>query len=468
MSSPTKPCILVVDDEQDIRASLRRVLEYEGMLFQEAASGAEALDRVAAHDPDAVLLDIKMPRMDGLEVLAELRERHPDLPVVMISGHGTIGTAVEATKLGAFDFMEKPLERERVLLVLRNALGQRQLREENRRLRLAFEEQHRMIGDSPALESLRAAIARCAPTRASVLITGESGTGKELVARAIHTTSPRSRKPFVKVNCAAIPEELIESELFGHVKGSFTGAVKDQAGKFVRADGGTIFLDEIGDMSLKTQAKVLRALQDGEIEPVGAAKVVKVDVRVIAATNKSLSGEISDGRFREDLYFRLNVVPLEIPPLRERPADIPALVDFFADSFCRENNYRKKTFSPQAMQALRQAPWRGNVRELRNAVERLLIMTAGDTIDTGDLPSGLGMALGEGAPGSVPASLLPSGSGLTLQQFKDDAERLFLMARLREHDWNVAATAKAIDTPRSNLYKKLEAYGIEREKDSLP
>jgi two-component system nitrogen regulation response regulator NtrX len=465
MSSTSKPCILVVDDEQDIRSSLQRILEYEGMIFEEAASGSEALTRVETLDPDAVLLDIKMPRMDGLEVLAELRTRKPSLPVVMISGHGTVSTAVEATKLGAFDFMEKPLERERVLLVLRNALQQRQLVEENRDLRLAFEEKHRMVGSSSALEELRAAISRCAPTKASVLITGESGTGKELVARAIHGNSPRAEKSFVKVNCAAIPEELIESELFGHVKGSFTGATKDQIGKFVRADGGTIFLDEIGDMSLKTQAKVLRALQDGEVEPVGAAKVVTVDVRVIAATNKSLSDEIAEGRFREDLYFRLNVVPIDIPPLRERPEDIEPLVDYFTESFCEENNYRRKTFSAPAMQALKRAAWRGNVRELRNAVERLLIMSPGTTIGVDDLPAGLGMALGAGEAQAPPGTLLLPSDGMTLQQFKDNAERSFLVSRLREHEWNVAATAKAIETPRSNLYKKLDAYGIDRESE---
>jgi len=460
-----KPCILVVDDEQDIRSSLKLILEYEGMALEEAASGAEALQRVETSDPDAVLLDIKMPRMDGLEVLAELRKRKPELPVVMISGHGTISTAVEATKLGAFDFMEKPLERDRVLLVLRNALQHRRLSRENRDLRLAFEEQYRMVGNSPVLERLRAEIARCAPAKASVLITGESGTGKELVARAIHGNSPRSAKSFVKVNCAAIPEELIESELFGHVKGSFTGATKDQVGKFVRADGGTIFLDEIGDMSLKTQAKVLRALQDGEVEPVGAAKVVTVDVRVIAATNKSLSGEIAEGRFREDLYFRLNVVPLEIPPLRERIEDIPPLVNHFAELFCAENNYKKKVFTPRAMQALQQAAWRGNVRELRNAVERLLIMTPKDTVDLEDLPAGLGRALGAEGGAVPPGSMVLPSDGLTLQQFKDKAEREFLVSRLRQHEWNVAATAKAMDTPRSNLYKKLEAYGITREND---
>jgi two-component system nitrogen regulation response regulator NtrX len=387
----------------------------------------------------------------------------------MISGHGTIATAVEATRLGAFDFMEKPLERDRVLLVLRNALQQRTLRLENRDLRVAVEERFHMVGGSPALRTVQEAIARCAPTRASVLITGESGTGKELVARAIHRHSPRAGGPFVKVNCAAIPEELIESELFGHVKGSFTGATKNQVGKFVRADGGTIFLDEVGDMSLKTQAKVLRVLQDGDVEPVGAASTLTVDVRVIAATNKRLADEISEGRFREDLYFRLAVVPIEIPPLRERRDDIEPLVHHFADAFCREHGTRRKTFTAEALAALAAGPWRGNARELRNAVERLLIMTPGDAIRAEDIPAGLGWALGaqpvEALPDALPGALSLSYQGLTLQQFKDAAERRFLVARLRDHEWNIAATAKAIETPRSNLYKKLEALGIARERD---
>jgi two-component system nitrogen regulation response regulator NtrX len=351
-----------------------------------------------------------------------------------------------------------------VLLVLRNALEKRRLEDENRDLRLAFAEQHRMIGSSSSLEGVKEAIARIAPTRASVLITGESGTGKELVARAIHGNSPRREQAFVKVNCAAIPEELIESELFGHIKGSFTGAVQDQVGKFVRADGGTIFLDEVGDMSLKTQAKVLRVLQDGEVEPVGAAKTVTVDVRVIAATNKDLSVEIGEGRFREDLYFRLNVVPIHLPPLRERRDDLEALVEHFTRLFAREHGTKPKSFTREALAALKQLPWRGNVRELRNALERLLIMTPGETIDVTDLPAGLGMALGGAAGGSAPSgAVVVPYAELTLQQFKDNAERAYLVAKLRDNGWNVAATSKAIDTPRSNLYKKLEAYGIDRE-----
>jgi two-component system nitrogen regulation response regulator NtrX len=465
MSIRRKPLVLVVDDEDDIRASLRMVVEYAGMRVAEAASGNEALAAAASARPDAVLLDIKMPQTDGLEVLAALRQSDPALPVVMISGHGTVATAVEATRLGAFDFMEKPLESERVLLVLRNALERRQLEEENRDLRLSFEERFRMVGSSEALRAVQDLVARVAPTRAAVLITGESGSGKELVARAIHRNSPRSDQAFVKVNCAAIPEDLIESELFGHEKGAFTGAVRDQAGKFVQADGGTIFLDEIGDMSLRTQSKVLRALQDGEVEPVGAARTLTVDVRVLAATNKSLPDEIRAGRFREDLYFRLNVIPVALPPLRERREDIVPLVEWFAAGFCREHDGRPKTFAADALAVLRERPWRGNVRELRNAVERLVIMTPGSVVRAADIP----VDLGGSPPGlngiAAPGAPTIAGPGATLQEFKDAAERAFLVAKLRENRWNVAATAKAVGTPRSNLYKKLEAYGIRREKD---
>jgi len=465
MTLENKPRILVADDEADIRTSLKRILEYEGMETIEAASGPEALQKVQDNDPHAVLLDIKMPIMDGMEVLAELAKTHPDLPVVMISGHGTIATAVEATKLGAFFFLEKPLESDSVLLMLRRALERRELQQTVREYRLTFEQRYRMIGSSDALREIQQAIVRIAPTKASVLITGESGTGKELLARAIHRNSPRAEQPFVKVNCAAIPEELIESELFGHVKGSFTGATKDQVGKFVRADGGTIFLDEIGDMSLKTQAKVLRALQDGDVEPVGSAKTLTVDVRVVAATNKDLPKEIGAGQFREDLYFRLNVVPLHLPPLRERRSDIEPLVLYFTESYCRENNYRKKTFAREALDALALLPWRGNVRELRNAVERLIIMTETETIRAADLPAGLGLALGEPRETAPAGVLAIAHEGASLQEFKDRAEREFLLVSLSANDGNMAATAKAIATPRSNLYKRLDYHDIKRDKD---
>jgi two-component system nitrogen regulation response regulator NtrX len=462
MAPRRKPLVLVVDDESDIRSSLRMILEYEGYDLSEASSGEEALRRLESDRPDAVLLDIKMPRMDGLEILARVKQSDPALPVVVVSGHGTIATAVEATRLGAFDFMEKPLERDRVLLVVRNALESGRLEKENRALKLTFEERFKMIGDSAAMKAVSGQIALAAPTKASVLLTGESGTGKELVARAIHRNSPRASKAFVKVNCAAIPEELIESELFGHEKGSFTGALRDQTGKFLQADGGTIFLDEVADMSLRAQSKVLRALQDGEIEPVGAAKSFVVDVRVIAATNKRLEDEIAQGRFREDLFFRLNVVPIRLPPLRERREDIAPLVSWFAASFCGEHGLKPKTITSDAIEALTRLPWRGNVRELRNAIERLLIMTPGAAIHAADIPVGLGLA----PPGDATLEVTPAGAGAaTLQHFKDAAERAFIIAKLEEHDWNVAATAKAIDTPRSNLYKKLEAYGIRRETD---
>ena len=458
-----KPRVLVIDDEEGVRASLRMILEYEGFECLDAGSGKQGLERAAAHEPDAILLDIKMQGMDGLETLQLLSERHPEIPVIMISGHGTVETAVEATRMGAFDFMEKPLESDRVLLVLRNAFERRRLQEENRDLRTTVSDRYRMIGESAALATVHAAVAKAAPTRASVLITGESGSGKELVARAVHQCSTRAEHPFIKVNCAAIPEDLIESELFGHTKGSFTGAVADQVGKFVEADGGTLFLDEVGDMSLRTQSKVLRALQDGEIEPVGAGGSVHVDVRVLAATNKDLAREIEEGRFREDLYFRLNVIPIVVPPLRDRAEDISRLIEYFAEQFHLENDLRAKKFSRKALDLLAGMPWRGNVRELRNVIERLLIMSPGETIEATDLPSEPGLAPVDAAPLSGDAVRLDS-RGVGLQAFKDAAEKAYLLNKLEEHDWNIAATAKAIETPRSNLYKKLDAYGIRKNR----
>src|SRR5438067_1141368 len=381
-----KPRILVIDDEAPIRDSLKMTLEYEGYDVIGAATGQEGLALAEREAPDLVLLDVKMPGMDGIEVLERLRNMNDSLPVVVVSGHGTISTAVEATKKGAFDFIEKPFASERVLVSLRNALDSRQLRDENRVLKKAVEIRHQMIGESAGLKHVMAAVSRAAPTNATVLITGESGVGKELVARTIHRNSLRSRERFVQVNCAAIPEELIESELFGHEKGSFNGATEKQIGKFEQADRGTIFLDEIGDMSAKTQAKVLRVLQEGEVERIGSARTNKVDVRVIAATNKNLEEEIEKGHFREDLYFRLAVIPIYVPPLRERAEDIPVLVKSFVDLISRESNMRPKRIAPAALDVLQRYRWKGNIRELRNTVERLIIMTAGETIDVADLP----------------------------------------------------------------------------------
>src|SRR5216117_1525290 len=380
------PRILVIDDEAAIRDSLRMMLEYEGYDFLGAATGQEGLALAEREAPDLVLLDVKMPGMDGLEVLDRVRAINEVLPVIVISGHGTIGTAVEATKKGAFDFIEKPFASERVLVILRNALDQGRLRDENRSLKKAVEVRHQLIGESTSLKQVMAAVGRAAPTNATVLIQGESGVGKELVARTIHRNSLRSRDRFVQVNCAAIPEELIESELFGHEKGSFTGATEKQVGKFEQADRGTIFLDEVGDMSAKTQAKVLRVLQEGEVERLGSARTIKVDVRVIAATNKNLEEEIEKGHFREDLYFRLAVIPIHVPPLRERPEDIAHLVRHYMDYFSRENNVRPKRITQSALEALQRYRWKGNIRELRNTVERMIIMTGGDTIDLPDLP----------------------------------------------------------------------------------
>ena len=451
MSSSWRASVLVVDDEKAIRDSLRMILEFEDYRVDEAADGDAALRRVAERQPDALLLDIKMPGLDGLAVLRMLRERGHDVPVLMITGHGDVQTAVEATRQGAFDFLEKPLARDRVLLSLRNAVESSRLQREARRQRGDSEE---LVGSSPAMQRLRETIGLAAPTTATVLVTGESGTGKELVAREIHRLSPRRDRAFVQVNCAAIPDELIESELFGHEKGSFTGAVRKQVGKFVAADGGTIFLDEIGDMSPRTQAKVLRVLQNGEVEPVGAARVVRVDVRVVAATNRDLPADIEAGRFREDLYFRLNVVPVRTPALREHIEDLPVLVDHFVRRFTELQSYRPRRLDDEALAFLKALPWRGNVRELRNLVERLLILAPGPVIDRAAVVATLGGAQPEIGPAlfSLP----------TLREFRDEAERLYLVRKLEENDWNVSQTAQAIDTPRSNLYKKMEQYAIRR------
>jgi two-component system nitrogen regulation response regulator NtrX len=447
--------VLIVDDEASIRDSLRMILEFEGYRVDEAAGGSQALTRVAERPPDAVLLDIKMPEMDGLEVLKAFRERGYDMPVLMISGHADVTTAVEATRRGAFDFFEKPLQRERILVSLRNAVDTWRLQSENSSLR---QEPPQLVGNAPAIRRLKETIDKAAPTPATVLITGESGTGKELVARAIHRQSQRRDRAMVQVNCAAIPEELIESELFGHEKGSFTGAVRRQLGKFVAADGGTIFLDEIGDMSARTQAKVLRVLQNGEVEPVGAEKTVQVDVRVVAATHRNLEDEIASGRFREDLYYRLNVIPIRTPALREHLEDIPPLVEYMVRRYGEQNNYRPKELTAEAIAHLKSLPWKGNVRELKNLVERLLILSPGDKITREDVITATG-----GARPELSSALM---AVETLREFRDLSERMFLLHKLEENNWNVTQTAQAIDTPRSNLYKKLEQYQIHR--DSIP
>src|SRR6187401_2525448 len=431
-----KSRILVIDDEAEIRRSVRMILEYEGYEVIEASSGPEGVTLVERESPDLVFLDIKMPGMDGLEALQRIRTVSETLPVVIISGHGTVSTAVEATKAGAFDFIEKPLASERVLLTIRNALDQTRLADENRSLKRAVEVRHQMVGESPALRHVWDAIKRAAPTNATVLLLGESGAGKELVARSIHRNSLRSRERFVQVNCAAIPEELIESELFGHEKGSFTGATEKQVGKFEQADKGTIFLDEVGDMSPKTQAKVLRVLQEGEVERLGSSRTNKVDVRVIAATNKNLETEIAQGRFREDLFFRLSVIPIHVSSLRDRLDDIPALVQYFVTQLSRDINRRPARFGAEALQELKQARWRGNIRELRNVVERLLIMTDRDTIEAEDVRRVVRPeSAGTPAPRPVTATApLPA----TLREFKEWSERQFLVDKLREHDWNIS------------------------------
>jgi len=450
--------ILVVDDEAAIRDTLRMVLEYEGYEVATAGDGRSALEALDEAPAAAVLLDIKMPGIDGLETLDRVLARDGAPPVLMISGHGDIATAVECTRRGATDFLEKPLQRDRVLVSVRNALSGNRLRAENRELKRRVEETSVLLGDSEPMRRLRAEVARAAPTPATVLILGESGTGKELVAREIHQGSRVAGGPFVQVNCAAIPEELIESELFGHEKGSFTGAVRKQLGKFVEADGGTIFLDEVGDMSARAQAKVLRVLEAGEVEPVGAAKVGRVDVRVIAATNRDLTESIRDGKFREDLYFRLNVVPLTTPPLRERPADVPVLAAHFARIFAERDHRKPRRFAPSALGVLAARAWPGNVRELRNLVERVLIMTDADPIEARDLPTEVRVQ---------PAEISSRGLELaTLSDFKEFAEREFIVARLRENGWNISRTAEVIRTPRSNLYKKIEHHRISREGDS--
>jgi two-component system nitrogen regulation response regulator NtrX len=446
--------VLIVDDDAANRMAVRAILGGAGFEVNEAGDAFAALDRIDRESPHTVLLDLKMPGMDGLGLLANLRDRGVDVPIVVLTGHGGESTARECLAAGADAFLDKPPERAKLLLAVRAAVARGRLAEENRKLK-GGDEPPPLLGSTLDIQALREEIARVAPARATVLVVGESGTGKELVARRLHHLSPRARSPFVRVNCAAIPEELIESELFGHERGAFTGAVRKQVGKFVQADGGTIFLDEVGDMSLRTQAKVLRVLQDGEVEPVGAGEVRRVDVRVIAATNKDLAGEVKAGRFREDLYFRLAVVLLRTPPLRSHPDDIPGLVEHYTRAACEEYNRRCKRWSPGALAQMRAYPWPGNVRELKNVVERAVIMQLDDEIRAVDLVAAPAAAGDPEIEGVFGAS--------SLAEFQERAERAYLTRELARNHWNVAATARAIQTPRSNLYKKIEAYGLKRE-----
>ncbi|HWC75691.1 MAG TPA: sigma-54 dependent transcriptional regulator, partial [Gemmatimonadales bacterium] len=473
--------VMIVDDEKGIREALKQVLEYEEIEVQVCASGHEATRVYPEFKPHLVFLDVKMEGMDGLETLKRLRQIDQRAQVVMISGHGTIQTAVEATQMGAYDFLEKPLDTDRILLTLRNALEHIVLVSENVRLKQEVRAQYEIVGSSKAIRHVIDLLEKVAPTPARVLITGENGTGKELVARAIHALSTRAAGPFVEVNCAAIPTELIESELFGHMKGSFTGAFADRAGKFELADGGTLFLDEIGDMSLTAQAKVLRVLQEGMISRVGSGKAVPVDVRVIAATNKDLGREIERGRFREDLLYRLNVVPIHVPSLRDRRSDVPQLVTHFTAELTRVG-LPAKDFEPAAVERLTAHDWPGNIRELKNAVERLLILAPGSTVTQQDVEKlvgrgeagrartsgadaeggswgGSGGGSGGGGGGGGDSSWLRAS---TFEDFKQAAERAFLRRKLQEHDWNVSETARTLQMPRSNLYKKIERYGLAR------
>jgi two-component system, NtrC family, nitrogen regulation response regulator NtrX len=464
-----KPLILVVDDEPGVRSALSGVLRDEGYQVEAVDTGEACLDRLSRTAYDVVLLDVWLPGADGLATLARIRERRLDVPVVMISGHGNIESAVRAIKLGAFDFIEKPLSLEKTMLVVRNALRQRRLEAENRALRARVDRGLQMVGESHAMRQLREQVAMAAPTNGRVLIYGDNGTGKELVARTIHVLSRRRSGPFVEVNCAAIPEELIESELFGHVKGAFTGAVGDRRGKFEVADGGTIFLDEIGDMSVKTQAKVLRVLQEQVVEPVGGTAGVRVDVRVLAATNKELPAEIRAGRFREDLYFRLNVIPIFVPPLRDRKDDIPLLAEYFMAGFAREYGRRTKTLDASAVSALQEYPWPGNVRELRNVIERLVIMAPGDTIGGRDLS----FLEGPLAPDSETVASDDAAQGLTLQAARSRFEREFILKTLAAQNGNVSRTADVLGVERSNFYRKMRALGIaarppDRDEEPVP
>ncbi len=449
-----KETVLIVDDESGIRESLSGILEDEGYIVETASSGEEAIEAFNEHKPDIVFLDVWLPKMDGIETLLKIKELDNNVPVVMISGHGNIEVAVRAIKLGAYDFLEKPLSLERVLIVTQRALEFRRIEQENKSLRADSSRKFRLIGDSEKMRLLRQQIEMAAQGNSRVLILGESGTGKEIVARLLHEKSQRAKGPFVEVNCAAIPQELIESELFGHEKGAFTGASERKIGKFELADSGTLFLDEIGDMTLQTQAKVLRVIETQSFQRVGGSKNIKVDVRIISATNKDLLDEVKKGNFREDLYFRLNVIPISVPPLRERRSDIPLLIRHFIELFSIENGIKPKDISPKVVEMFKDHDWPGNIRELKNAVERMMIMTPSDIISESDI-----YAMNILNPQMVHREY-DYFSFKTLKDARDAFEKDFIIQKLKENNWNISKTSDAIGIERSNLHKKIKAYGI--------
>jgi two-component system, NtrC family, nitrogen regulation response regulator NtrX len=453
------PKILIIDDEESIRSTLKDILEYEDFKVDTAADGEEGLRMIKEENYDAILCDVKMPKRDGLEVLEEGLRSNPELQFIMISGHADIQTAVEATKKGAYDFIQKPPDLNRLLISVRNAMDKTELVTETRILKRKVTKVREITGDSPIISKIKETIERVGPTDARVLVTGSNGTGKELVARWIHEKSSRAAGPIVEVNCAAIPSELIESELFGHEKGAFTGALKQRSGKFEQAHGGTLFLDEIGDMSLSAQAKVLRALQEHKIARVGGDKDITVDVRIIAATNKDLLSEIEEGNFREDLYHRLSVILIHVPSLKERKEDIPQLVDLFLKEIAEEYKMpNSPRITRKAVEELMKLEWRGNVRELHNVIERLVIMSDGEITEN------------EVTSFAVPRKSRRAEESLferyeKFQDFKDYSEREFIEKKLRKNNWNITKTAEEIDIQRSHLYNKIEKYGLKRDKN---
>lgn len=447
--------ILIIDDEKEICESLKMILEYENYSVDYTTSGKSGLQKIIDNDFDAVLLDIQIPDLTGFEILNKISEMNRNLKTIMISAHSTIENAVKATKLGAFDFIEKPIDRDKLLITVRNAVGYSKLQQENLKLKQSEENEYLIIGESNQIKRILETAQKVAKTDARVLIFGENGTGKELIAREIHRLSSRGNKDLIEVNCAAIPNELIESELFGHVKGSFTGAIKDRTGKFEQADGSTLFLDEIGDMSLQAQAKVLKAIEEGKIEPVGGEKKIDVDVRILSATNKDLKKAIEEGNFREDLYHRLNVIPIHIPPLRERKEDIPLLVKHFTEQICSKNNFPLKKFSGTALEALKNYEWSGNIRELKNMIERMIIMVSSNEITDDDVK----LMLPQHNKSSSEDILTISNS---FQDFKEKAEKAYILKKLDENNWNISKTAEVLEIQRSHLYNKMKKYNIER------